>query len=113
MKIEIEPCGQSGYEPRAREVQELVLKLRPLAQIRVRRPSGGVSKFELTADLRSQRRRPVAFERAKRLLTVSPKSRRHAKCARIQFSAILEASTAALGGLRPAPGLGSGPLCPF
>jgi len=48
MKIEIEYCGRWGYEPRARAARDLVLKLRPSADISLRRSSGGV--FEITVD---------------------------------------------------------------
>jgi len=48
MKIEIEYCGQWGYEPRAREARELIVRLRPSAQISLRRSAGGV--FEIRVD---------------------------------------------------------------
>jgi selT/selW/selH-like putative selenoprotein len=48
MKIEIEYCGQWGYEPRAREAGKLIAKLQPSAQLSLRRSSGGV--FEIRVD---------------------------------------------------------------
>jgi len=48
MKIEIEYCGQWGFEPRAREAGKLIAKLQPSAQINLRRSSGGV--FEIRVD---------------------------------------------------------------
>jgi selenoprotein W-related protein len=48
MKIEIEYCGQRGYEPRAREAGKLIAKLQPSAQLSLRRSGGGV--FEIRVD---------------------------------------------------------------
>ena len=48
MKIEIEYCGQRGYEPRARAARDMILGLRPSAQVNLRRSSGGV--FEIKVD---------------------------------------------------------------
>jgi len=48
MKIEIEYCGQWGYEPRARAARDLLLKRQPSAEVSLRRSSGGV--FEIKVD---------------------------------------------------------------
>jgi len=41
MKIEIEYCDQWGYEPRAPAARELIVELRPSAQVNLRRSTGG------------------------------------------------------------------------
>jgi selT/selW/selH-like putative selenoprotein len=48
MKVEIEYCGQCGYEPRARAAWDMILELQPSAQVNLRRSSGGV--FEIKVD---------------------------------------------------------------
>jgi len=48
MKIEIEYCDQWGYEPRAPAARELIVELRPSAQVNLRRSTGGV--FEIKVD---------------------------------------------------------------
>jgi len=48
MKIEIEYCGQWGYEPRARAARDIILGSQPSAQVNLRRSSGGV--FEIKVD---------------------------------------------------------------
>lgn len=48
MKIEVEYCGQCGYEPRARAARDLLHKLQPSAQISLQRSGGGV--FEIRVD---------------------------------------------------------------
>jgi len=48
MRIEIQYCGQWNYEPRARAAANLIRKLRPDAQVTLRRSGGGV--FEIRVD---------------------------------------------------------------
>jgi selT/selW/selH-like putative selenoprotein len=48
MRIEIKYCGQWNYEPRARAAASLIRKIRPDAQVTLRRSGGGV--FEIIVD---------------------------------------------------------------
>jgi selT/selW/selH-like putative selenoprotein len=48
VKVEIEYCGQCGYEPRARAARELILNVLPSAEVTLRRSGGGA--FEIVAN---------------------------------------------------------------
>jgi len=61
MKIEIEYCGRWGYEPRAREARELILKLRPSAQISLQRSSGGVFEIRIDGQLAFSKKATGSF----------------------------------------------------